>query len=116
MSNLEKAYHWANLVLNPIILALILVSTSQTEPLAALGAGWALISAILNPKIRAWVIGSFASIMGATILLSCVGSIVGIFVLIFVASIGITVGFFIVLPVLWILSLKAIIDDRRGLI
>lgn len=116
MSDIEKTYHWANLVLNPIILVMFATFPENIEPLAAVGAGWTLISALLNPKIRSWVLGSFASIMGATAILSCIGSIVGIFVLIFVASVGLTIGFFIVLPVLWFMSLKAIMDTQSGLI
>jgi hypothetical protein len=119
MSDIAKLYHWANIVLNPIILVLSLTAGAAGEGaefIFALGAGWTLLSAVLNEKIRSWVLGAFASIMGATFFLSCIGSIMGIFVLIFVVAFGLIAGFYIVLPLLWILSVKDIIEEQRGLV
>ena len=114
MSELTKLYNWTNIILNPILL--ILVFVSQSDVAIGIAMSWALISAVLNENIRNWILGIFASITGATLVLACIGSLVGIFVLIAVASIALTLGFFIVLPLLWVLSLKDIIDAQRSLI
>lgn len=114
MNDLTKLYHWTNIILNPTLLILIFAAQSDYAMITAMG--WALITAVLNEKIRSWVFGFFATLTGASIVVAALASAVGLFVLIFAAGIFGTVGFFVILAYTWVTSLKAVVDAQRGLI
>lgn len=114
MSDLTKLYHWTNVILNPLLL--LLIFATQSDVALGTGMAWALITAVLNEKIRSWVIGFFASLTAGSCAVAALTSIVGLFVLIIVATAVATVGFFVILAFTWITSLKAITDAQRGLI
>ena len=114
MSNITKLYHWTNVILNPILL--IIALTAQSEPLMGVAMGWALISAILNERLRTWVFGYFASLTGGTLVVAIMGALVGGIIFFVVALIAAMVGFFFILAFLWVTSLKAIVDENRGLV
>ncbi len=116
MNETEKLYHWANLIVNPLILALFFLSPYVPEGVAYTIMAWPVVSALLNPRLRSWVIGAFATVASGTAILGCMGSLVAIFIFVLAATAGIVLGFALLLPALWFMSLKAVMDDRRGLI
>jgi hypothetical protein len=116
MNETEKLYHWTNLILNPIILLLFFLSPYVPEGVAYTIMAWPLVSAVLNPRLRSWVIGAFATVAGGTAILGCMGSLVAISIFIVAVLAGAALGFALLLPALWFMSLMAVINDRRGLI
>ena len=72
MSDVTKLYHWTNITLNPTLL--VLIFATQSEYAIGIAMGWALISAILNEKIRSWVIGFFASLTAGSLVVIILGS------------------------------------------
>lgn len=115
MSDFEKIYHWANLILNPILLVGIFLPDIG-ESFVTVAMGWALLSAILNEQLRRWVLGAFGSLMGGIVWIACVGSLVGIMVFVVVATFAAMAGFLIILPLMWVMSLRAVLNAQRGLI
>ena len=110
MVQLERLYHWANVIGIPILLLLAL---SGDERLAA--AWWAVIvvSSLLNRRLRGWVARVLGGLFSYAVALGCLSlGIAGILLLIPLA-LGTVVFFFIAAAYLWISSLVAIVQEYQ---
>lgn len=115
-----RAYYWANLVLNPV-LVLLLFSESIGESMVGILSVWIVISALLSPELRSCCISVGASLGIAIVFLALgllgLGSIAAIVVALVLISVGggLIASALLVLSVggLWVAALVRLIQDRR---
>ena len=121
MSDFHRVYYWANLIINPLLLLMLLVT--QGDSGAAALFGWVTLSAILNPKIRRFVAPLGASIGAGIAALGCwmaglsslVTIIASIFVIALVAGILGTILVLALDVILWAIAFTALRNDGRGI-
>lgn len=113
MTDREKLYHWANVIIISFMLLIFLIflvigavdSNAEIpgaiEPIFNVGAVWILISGVINKDIREFVIKSFtrfwAAVISQTVIVSCltggfaliVGLIIIAVIFMFIWAIGI---------------------------
>ena len=110
MSQLQRVYYWANLIINPVIVLLFLtnpsVSSETSGWLAGLAGGWILLSGLLNRRVRRFIAGIFAA--AAAIGWFGLG-LAALLLLIAVATIGLFIDPFY----LWLDALIAVVRDRQ---
>jgi len=117
LSEIQKIYHWANLILVPIILLVILSvdsSSAVSENISYIGIGYLIISGLFNDVTRGWLFKFFGLVIKTGFALGWFGPFAGIILLfILVLVIGV-VGVFVLMAALWLVSLLAIIQDNSN--
>lgn len=114
-----KLYHWANILLNPLIVIGISVIQwakidvpEPTQNYLIIGCGaWIIFGCIFNPILRGWLAKFLSAIFGVGISLGAIGGFGAIIMLIFVVGILALAGFVggaIALIYLWITSIAAL--------
>jgi len=61
-----RLYYWANIVLNPLLLLLLFALSKQESAaiqVACITAAWAILSGILNPRLRIFVAGGLPAVL-----------------------------------------------------
>lgn len=115
-----RAYYWANLIINPLLVLLVLAA-EDVEAILPWSIGWLVVSGIMNPRLRGCAVslggalgvaviaagcgllglGSIAAIVAAIILIGFVGGFIGLAILVFLDV------------ALWIIALMELLKDRR---
>lgn len=117
LSEIQKIYHWANLILVPIILLFVLTadtSSATGETMLYVGVGYLVISGLFNDMTRGWLFKFFEVVIKTGCALGWIGPVAGVILLfVLVLVIGVA-GVFVLMAALWIASLLAIIQDNSN--
>lgn len=111
-----KIYHWANLIIIPIILVVVLKPdrfSMYGTYLISIGFVYLVISSLINDLTRGWLFKFYHIVNEIKWGLGCVFSWIGqLFLILVILAVVIgAAGTLILIPVLWLASLKAIIQD-----
>ncbi len=116
LDDLARVYHWANIILNPFVLAIGL-SPDASEDLKIAGIIWVVISSLINPGLSGCITGYIGAVITGTIALLGIGSLAALivaFVLFTIAASAIgAIILTIALVYLWVTSLIALRLDWK---
>lgn len=125
LSDSQRLYYWTNLVLNPLLL-LLLFAPEARDTVACVTAIWAMLSGLINPRIRGYmatILATGLKSLIATIAASCYvvlfGGIIAILLLsaaiVFAGAIYVLL-LFATLVYLWVDALRAIRREKTLLL